>query len=62
MKFYKLIDKDHNCIKNFNLDIVQCFVIDNNLKIVHLYYGAKDHIELLITNELTEKLKEIGVL
>jgi len=62
MNFYKIIDKDRNRTQNFNLDLVQCFVIDNNLKIVQLYYSAKDHTELQLTNELIAKLKQMGIL
>ena len=62
MNIYKVIDKDRNRIQNFNLDIVQCFVIDNNIKTVDLYYSAKDHMNLQLTNELIEKLKKMGIL
>lgn len=62
MNIYKLIDKDRNITRIFNLDLVQCFVIDNNLKIVILCYSKNDYTELLITNELIGKLKQMGVL
>jgi hypothetical protein len=62
MNFYKLIDKDRNQTRIFNLDLVQCFVIDDLLKIVLLCYSEKDYTELQLTNELVGKLKQMGVL
>ena len=62
MKFYKIFDKEHNRSQNFNLDIVQCFVIDDNLGTVDFYYSAADHFNTPLTDELIRKLKEIGVL
>ena len=62
MKFYKIFDKERNRSQNFNLDIVQCFVIDDNLGTVDFYYSATDHFNTLLTDELIRKLKEIGVL
>lgn len=62
MNFYKVIEKDRNRTRTFNLDLVQCFVINENLKIVQLYYSAKDHTELQITDELIRKLKQMGIL
>lgn len=62
MNFYKLIEKDRNRTRTFNLDLVQCFVINENLKTVQLYYSAKDQTELQITDELIRKLKQMGIL
>jgi hypothetical protein len=69
MNFYKVIEEEYNAslllrkrTKYFNLDIVQCFVIDDAVNTVDFYYGAKDHINIPLTNELIKKLKEIGAL
>lgn len=62
MNFYKVIEKDRNRTRTFNLDLVQCFVINENLKTVQLYYSAKDQTELQITDELIRKLKQMGIL
>ena len=62
MNFYKIFDEKHKRTQSFNLDIVQCFVIDEAVNIVDFYYGAKDHINIPLTNELIKKLKEIGAL
>lgn len=62
MNFYKIFDEERKVTQFFNLDIVQCFFIDEILGTVDFYYGARDHINLPLTNELIKKLKEIGVL
>lgn len=62
MNFYKIVDEDSNKTKNYNLDIVQCFLIDDNLKTVDFFYGANEFVKMPLTNELIKKLKEIGVL
>ena len=62
MNFYKIVDEEHKRTRNFNLDIVQCFVIDEILGTVDFYYGARDHINIPLTDELIKKLKEIGAL
>jgi hypothetical protein len=62
MNFYKIYNEDRKITQNFNLDIVQCFLIDDNLGTVDIYYSAKEHFITPLTNELIKKLKEIGVL
>lgn len=62
MNFYKIVDEEHKRTQSFNLDIVQCFVIDDILGTVDFYYSSKDHLTTLLNNELIKKLKEIGVL
>lgn len=62
MNFYKKYDEEKTRTQIFNLDIVQCFVIDNILGTVDFYYSAKDHINIPLDNELIKKLKEIGAL
>lgn len=62
MNFYKIFNKEQNRSQNFNLDIVQCFVIDDNLGTVDFYYSGTDHFNTPLTDELIRKLKEIGVL
>lgn len=62
MNFYKIIDEDSNKTKIYNLDIVQGFVIDDNLKTVDFFYSANEFVKMPLTNELIKKLKEIGVL
>lgn len=36
--------------------------IDDNCKFVHFFYSEKDTISFILTDDLTKKLKEIGVL
>ena len=62
MNFYKIFDEENKRTLNFNLDIVQYFVIDEAFNTVDFYYSAKDHIDIPLTNEQIKKLKEIGVL
>lgn len=62
MNFYKIIEEDSNKTKIYNLDIVQGFVIDDNLKTVDFFYSANEFVKMPLTNELIKKLKEIGVL
>ena len=62
MNFYKISDEECKKMRFFNLDIVQCFLIDDVLGTVDFYYSANDYINLPLTNELIKKLKEIGVL
>jgi transposase len=62
MNFYKIFDKESNQTKIYNLDIVQCFFIDDDIKTVDFFYGADEFVQTPLTNELIKKLKEIGVL
>lgn len=62
MNIYKIVDEERKITQNFNLDIVQCFIIDDILGTVDIYYSAKEHFTTPLTNELIKKLKEIGVL
>lgn len=69
MNFYKVIEEEYKGslllrkrTKYFNLDIVQCFVIDDNTGVVYFYYSSNDHILTPLTDELIKKLKEMGVL
>jgi len=69
MNFYKVIEEE--CDGNlylrkrdlyYNLDIVQCFVIDDKKRVVYFYYSSDDYILTPLTDELIKKMKEIGVL
>lgn len=62
MNFYRIYDVERKRTQIFNLDIVKCFVIDDICKFVHLFYSEKDTISFILNDELTKKLKEIGVL
>ena len=62
MNFYKIFDEERKIIKIFNLDIVQCFVVNVISGYVDFYYGSRDFINIPLTDELIKKLKEIGVL
>ena len=62
MNIYRIFDKELKRTQIFNLDIVKCFVIDDNCKFVHFFYSEKDTISFILTDDLTKKLKEIGVL
>lgn len=62
MNFYKIFDEERKRTKIFNLDMVQCFVIDYVVGIVVFFYSEKDHDETPLTDELIKKLKEIGAL
>lgn len=62
MNFYKIFDEEHKRTQYFNLDIVQCFVIDDNIGTVDFFYSAKEFIKTPLNDELIKKLKEIGVL
>ena len=62
MNFYKIVDEERKRTQILNLDIVQCFIIDDIFGTVDFYYSSKDHINIPLNNELIKKLKEIGVL
>lgn len=61
MNFYKIYSEDRHIANYFNLDIVQCFIIDDYCATVDIYYSAKEHFVTPLTKELIKKLKEIGV-
>jgi hypothetical protein len=69
MNFYKVIEEEYDgslLLRKrtlyYNLDIVQCFVIDDNKRVVYFYYSSDDYILTPLTDELIKKLKEMGVL
>ncbi len=62
MNFYKIYDEERKRTQYLNLDLVQCFFIDDMLGLVDFYYSENDHTTLILNDELIKKLKEIGVL